>query len=302
MITIEKLREYFRNRLQNRTIPLENHDHSFVYCTDDKFGILIPYNQNEPIKLRFSASGLEDVTIDGDNKGRYLYFYCINENLINQFSMTCIDFISKDNREIIQSSPQNWWDNWKKLMGNAIRDESVYSTIGELIVFIWEIKNNHNETVWSGPKSGSHDIETSICSFEVKSTIKHYERIVTISGEFQLNNNNNKPLQLVFLRFEPCLNGGFSIEKCVQKITEPGIKNEVYEILKDKKYEPGTPQYKDEYTLKEACIYIVDDNFPKITMEMLNILNLNKHIRKFSYDIDLSGLTSKNILSELIKI
>ena len=92
-------------------------------------------------------------------------------------------------------------------------------------------------TEWAATRSGSHDIECTTESVEVKSTIKRYGATITISGQHQLE--HVKPLWLYFCRMEESLEG-FSINDAKDILVANGYDENKLEIeLERQGFEKG---------------------------------------------------------------
>ena len=289
----EIIENFFRGRAPKRLLELKTPKPAYAYRLDaDTYGVLIPYRGNEPVLLRFASASLIDVEIIVEKIcGRYLYFFCKEEELIHSFSTLCEDFLSIENRLKIDVNPKKWWDEWKILLGNTIADDSVYPVIAELLVYNKELKKCP-EVIWGGPNNTIHDIETIEHSYEIKSTTKRYERVIRIAGEHQLKLLNNKPMFIIFIRMTECLNGGHSLESCVNSFEKIEIKNDILKKLRMMHLEPGTPKYKSEYSIVESECYPVNDIFPRITSEKLKLINVEDRISSFSYNLNIEGLTN----------
>ena len=141
---------------------------------------------------------------------------------------------------------------------------------------------------WEGPKSSSHDIICSDAEYEVKSTLSRYDRIVHITGQFQLQ-ATSKELFLCFCRFEKNTNG-ISIEDLVNRLVyDSGVSaEEINGKLLKLGYGIGNSSRSEKYQLHEIICYLVDDKFPKITPESFRQGSFPSGIKRVSYDIDLS--------------
>jgi hypothetical protein len=291
-----KIENFLDQKLTGRLLPIDEGGSMFVYRTDDRFGVLVRYDNADAVKLRFSSAGLCDMDILGECQGRYLFFYCTEDRLLHQFSLLCSNFVEPTNQARLRANPREFWESWKELLGNTISNKASYPMLGELVLYMILLGHSSAEVVWGGPDGALHDIETSAASYEVKSTIVRTESSVTISNEYQLESTSAKPLYLSFMRFEERLGGEYSLRKCVEGITDAKIKSDVAVKLKKHGYEPGVPAYAEEYSLLESRIYLVDDKFPKITVNDLERLGLREAVLKVSYEVKLDGLAFQRLV------
>lgn len=212
-------------------------------------------------------------------------------DLIEEFSLVCFDFINKfDNEEInenIIEKANKWWAEWKKLLGNVLKSERDYDFLGELLALNYVLDEDINATY---SNLASHDIELPQYSIEVKTTTEKYNAEIHVNSQYQLENNMDMPLKLIFVRLEKS-QIGYSI-------------NDVIESLKLKKYDInslnrlekiGTSSINEKYRILEARLYNIDDKFPKITLNSLKNNELPKGIIKIEYIVDLDDIDYETI-------
>lgn len=211
--------------------------------------------------------------------------------LREQFSLICFDFINefdneKINSEIIKKA-NNWWEEWKLLLGNVMQNEKDYDFLAELMVLNYIIDRNPDAKY---SNFATHDIETKEFCVEVKSTIERYNSQIHINSQYQLENNGEKPLKLIFVRLEESLEG-YSIKDLI-------------DILSDKKYNvKGIKKLENiafsslnkKYKILEARLYNIDSKFPKITLEALKDEKMPAGIVKIEYIVDLNDIDYKSI-------
>lgn len=211
--------------------------------------------------------------------------------LLENFALVCFDFINKfDNEKVnenIISKASNWWNEWKKLLGNIMKIEREYDFLAELLTLNYYLENDNGAKYSSFT---SHDIETSKYSVEVKSTIEKYIAEIHVNSQYQLENNTGRDLKLVFVRLEKS-QFGYSIQDVIDS-----LKNKNYDIASIKKIDTiGTSSLSTKYRILEARLYNVDDNFPKVTLKSLKNEELPKGIVKIEYVVDLDDIEYENI-------
>jgi hypothetical protein len=264
----------------------------------DEFGVAIPYDGNE-ICEEFANASLynHELNVRGQNENCLMLMSSV-ENSRNEFAIFCRDFIYPGNngeqRNEITKDPVGWWQRWKFLIGNSIMEKKPYAVLGELLMYNYLLREG-KKVSWEGPKSTSHDLIASDEEYEVKSTLSRYEKIVHITGQFQLQ-NTAKRLYLYFCRFERNVNG-ISINDVVNKlVVEQGeSKEELNGKLNQLGYGTGSSARKEKYQVHEIIKYPVDENFPRITPELFKKETIPTGIKQLSYDVDLSVLIGKSI-------
>lgn len=254
------------------------------------FGVMIPY-EGEAVDEEFANVQLYSGEYRiNNNKETCLMLTSSIEKTRNEFAIFCNSFIDpgdsgKARRSLI-SNPVEWWENWKNLIGNAIKEKKPYAILGELMVF-HHFLNRGNKVKWGGPEAASHDIVSDSADYEVKSTLSRYDRVVHITGQFQLQ-QSTKQLYLYFCRFEENKNG-YSINDYIERLVEKGLyREDLEDKLSRQGYPNGNSARDEKYILHESMEYCVDDSFPKITPESMKNGKIPEGIVRISYDVDLS--------------
>lgn len=229
--------------------------------------------------------------MDGVSKN-CIMLLCDNPELRYMFATVCAEFVDpgedgKD-RKLLTDNPQSWGMKWRDLLGNVVAQRRVYSFLGEMLV-LDHLFQQDSQTSWAAVNGGSHDIETSSMSAEVKSTLQRYGSTVTISGQHQLL-SAKKGLELYFIRMERS-KLGISIDDMVRTLTEHGYASiKLENELKQQGIMPGSPERKERYKILEKRKYIVDEQFPKITKDTFQDKQFPQNIIHITYTIDLDGL------------
>ena len=229
--------------------------------------------------------------------------YFLNENhkllelitnkvdLIEEFSLVCFDFINKlDNEKVnedIIEKANKWWNEWKKLLGNVLKSERDYDFLGELLALNYVLNEDSNAKY---SNLASHDIELPPYSIEVKSTTEKYNAEIHVNSQYQLENNTERPLKLIFIRLEKS-QIGYSIKDVIES-----LKTKNYDINSFTRIENiGTSSINEKYRILEARLYNIDDKFPKITLKSLKNDELPKGIVKIEYIVDLDDIDYESI-------
>lgn len=255
-------------------------------------GLEIELYDNDYLEKFENVSIVTKIKYFGNANHKLIEIITNKSELYEQFSLICSDFLeyvsNRENRINFLKNPQVWFEKWRDLLGNNIKNESQYPFLAELFVINHLLKENK---IVEYDDYGTHDIETLDISYEVKSTIERYSSEVHINGQHQLKSTNNKPLKLVFLRLEPSLDG-CSIVDLKKELELKGYKSD--KIEKRITNMETITLYK-KYKILEFKLYDVDENFPKILPEDFLTGCLPKNIIKLEYVIDLNGLKCENI-------
>ena len=301
MTLLDEIREYFAAAKTQTKRKIENLPIEFpawVIKQGGDFGVAIEYS-GSIINERFSNCKIcsESLSSAG-NIQHYLTLTCSQEKLRYEFASVCAQFVDPGKngfeRKRILANPTEWWEQWRTLMGNAVVDHQVYSVIAEMLILNHLYKTNKN-VEWTATKAGSKDIEGLSESFEVKSTIVRYGSLITVAGQFQLQ--QSKPLNLYFCRMEESPSG-YSINDAKKMLIENGYdKNKVEMELEKLGFEDGTSNRKKKYKVLEIREYNVDKNFPKITLESFVDKQMPNAVVQLTYTLDLDAVTNYNTIS-----
>lgn len=271
---------------------------AWVIRNEKDFGVAIEYD-GPIIKERFSNCKIQSKQLSYAGITRqYLVLMCSQEKLRYEFASVCAQFVDPGEKGIernrILTNPMEWWEHWRSLMGNTVVDHQVYSVIAEMLILNHLFKTDKS-VEWTATKAGSKDIENANESFEVKSTIVRYGSLITIAGQFQLQ--QTKPLHLFFCRMEISPTG-YSIDDAKDLLVKNGYdKNKIETELEHLGFEEGTNDRKKKYKVLEIKKYNVDKDFPKITLDSFVNKQMPTAVVQFSYTIDLDAVKNEDVVS-----
>lgn len=271
---------------------------AWVIKNGKDFGVAVEY-EGPIINEKFSNCRIRSEQLSSAGiVCQYLILTCSQEKLRYEFASVCAQFVDpgKDGleRNRILANPTEWWEQWRSLMGNAVVDHQVYSIIAEMLVLNHLFKKGKS-VEWTATKAGSKDIENPNESFEVKSTVVRYGSLITIAGQFQLQ--QTKPLHLFFCRMEESPTG-YSIDDVKEMLVQNGYdKNKIETELERLGFEEGTNDRKKKYKVLEIKEYYVDKDFPKITLDSFANKQMPTAVVQFSYTIDLDAVTNYSVVS-----
>lgn len=295
MTILEEIRDGFASMTTYGALPISNIPDEYVAYMiriPDGYGVAIPVKDNVEVAEKFNScrfrTGL--LSIEGITSN-YLMLISAFEEYRYEFASLCAELVVPGEggqiRQALIRSPLSWWNNWKELVGNDIRDRAIYSIIAEMCVLANKIVEDPT-TEWTALRMGSHDIECKKESCEVKSTCKRYGAEITISGQHQLS--HKKPLYLYFLRMEAS-NDGISINDMKSKLINLGYDSGKLELeLQHLGLEYGASIRNRKYKILEKRKYVVDDNFPSITKESFKNNQFPSCITHIVYTIDLDAV------------
>lgn len=295
MELLKEIREYFASLPTLGAMEIQSlvkEYPAYVVRIPDGYGVAIEVDNGLEISEKFNSVRLQTsfMTLDG-NRNNYLILRSAFEEFRYEFASMCAEFVDPgengENRESLIADPYSWWAKWKELLGNTNRDQRVYNVIAEMIVLNHKFLTDKS-TEWASTRMGSHDIECSDESCEVKSTIKRYGADVIISGQHQLE--HYKRLYLYFCRLEESLEG-VSINDLRAKLIENGYdQGKLDRELEMQGLERGSSARNKKYKLLEKRKYEVDDSFPRIVQESFKGNKYPDAITHIEYTVNLDGI------------
>lgn len=299
----ETIKNNFNKGYFNKAMLIEGINPEYPAWTikqDDYVGVFVPYFKEDDFSEHFSSVKIKtfrNVDVDGTEYD-ILMLICSDMHLRNEFASICSQFAEPgdngNSRDFLINNPEEWWNHWKNLLGNVTSNTEIYPLIGELTVLEYLLKNNI-KACWSGIERGTHDIETSDNSYEVKSTTSRYGYEVTISSIYQMKKAGEK-IDLIFCRFEQS-GLGRCLDDLIDSLVKLGMsENDIEKHMQSKGLEKGCTARNIRYKLLEMKDYPVNDDFPVITEHSFKGDKLPPNILKFKYTVDLSGLSCTNLL------
>ncbi len=296
MTILEEIREGFASMtsysaMAVNSIPDEYK--AYIIRIPDGYGVAIPVNADMTVAESFNSCKFRTrlIAIDG-TPSNYLTLVSAFEEYRYEFASLCAELISpgekgKD-RNALLTCPLDWWKRWKELVGNGIKERTVYCIIAELRVLEHKLISDPSAE-WTATRMGSHDIECAAESCEVKSTCKRYGAEITIAGQHQLV--HKKPLDLYFLRMEES-SEGISVNDMQRRLIQLGYDSGKLETeLQHQGLELGASIRDKKYKILEKRRYAVDETFPCITRESFKDNHLPAGITQIVYTVDLDAVS-----------
>lgn len=278
----------------DRVYKLETKINDFYVIKDNGWygiGIDINLDKTEYFEKFENVRLITKIKYFSNENHKLLELITDKADLIEEFSLVCFDFINKfDNEKVnenIIEKANKWWEEWKKLLGNVLKSEKDYDFLGELLALNYVLNEDGNATY---SNLASHDIELPQYSIEVKTTTEKYNAEIHVNSQYQLENNTDMPLKLIFVRLEKS-QIGYSINDVIKSLK---LKN--YDVNSLSRLEKiGTSSINEKYRILEARLYNIDDKFPKITLNSLKNNELPKGIIKIEYIVDLDDIDYETI-------
>lgn len=258
-----------------------------------EYGVAIDYDYEKEISEESTNAKISTRKIGLDNGcKKLLLLTCYDEEFRNEFALLCDTFVDPKQREFLLENPLEWWDKWIGLLGDRKGKKKVYNYIAEMII-LNDLFEKDKSVYWSAQDKGSHDIECANASYEVKSTIKRSDLLVTISSQHQLF--SEKPLFLMFVRMEKSTLG-VSINDMEGKMVKAGYDKDLLARQLDSFGLSKGSRIRDEkYKVLEIRKYTVDDDFPKITKDSFANATFPESVTKLIYTIDLANISFEQV-------
>ncbi len=202
-------------------------------------------------------------------------------------------------------------ERWRELLAKShprrLSEEKLKGIFGELW-YLRELTDVDLNAIdyWVGPQGDPHDFSNGKLDIEVKTTTKKV-RTFWINGINQLTPPEKGILYLNTMKLEKVKSGGENIPNIIKSLKKMGINHtkllslliELGYSINDNKY------YKNfRYQIKENRVYVVDDNFPRITVNSFKGNILPKNVIDIVYEIDITSeppipISDKQVLQML---
>lgn len=296
MNTTNIFKEHFLSLMVKGIRPIDDLDGAWSFKSIDSYGAMILNPNNIEIFEKFkNIEVFNDITIINGEEKDVLKLSSTLESSRMEFALICAYFVelgeNNENRNLLETNPVGWTTKWETLLGNTVKNKTVYDVLSELLVLEHFIENNIKCT-WRGPDASTKDFELEDSYVDVKSTTKRTDSKISISSQFQLL--TDKPMYIYFCRLES-MDLGESINKVAERLENLG-----YNMLKleTNLAEMGYPKYSKErnvgFDILERKIYEVDNEFPQITPKSFIDGRIPDNIISVSYTVDVSNISFKN--------
>jgi hypothetical protein len=188
------------------------------------------------------------------------------------------------------------WQDFMKKGKQTLSIESQTGLFGELSFLKDLLDLGHKEEAiktWDGPLDGLQDFHIGHGAIEVKSTISKDGFIAKIGSLDQLSDSTYKPLYIVGKKLA-ISHEGISLPNLIDKIRIELVRDQ--SLLSDFESRLLSSGYLDMHSaaydrllvVEESLMYEVDQNFPKLTPQLINPL-----IKSARYEIDISSLPAR---------
>ena len=181
----------------------------------------------------------------------------------------------------------NFFGKNAKTSLSFVEEEGLF---GELIVLreCLDRFGDRSISCWTGPTKNRHDFMfREKRALEVKTSLKQNRKLITISNDTQLSNNENAPLFLILLILETDPKG-ISIADLIHSIYEKIKSNQAKEDFERKLLEMKVVRSqiptKRRFSLVERHCYKVDDQFPRITLDEIHAISNRIYDLKYNLD------------------
>ena len=203
-----------------------------------------------------------------------------------------------DSTSVFVKTINEWCSFFAKGSSDKHDQDAIQGFFGELSVLNQLLYEADSATVnyflksWRGPFDENNDFYLDTKNIEVK-TKRNSKSTVGISNEFQLEQENDKRIELTVVSVEPVTINGLTLEYIIGKIKDRiyllgGDLSILFAALKSKNLTPLNFNDYDVYQfslISHITYDILDPNFPKLIRSELPL-----SLVKIKYDINLSRL------------
>jgi hypothetical protein len=186
-------------------------------------------------------------------------------------------------------------EGWKRFLvsaGGPPGRDRLAQIFGELLV-VQEVVSTAPATglsAWSGPHGGRHDFRRGALALEVKTTLAHTSRLVTIHGLDQLVEPEGGRLVLHLVRLEEVASGGLDVARLVDDTLAAGAPaEELFRLLAAAGLPPAdvTASAGVRFDVRERISFPVDPRMPRIVPSTFAAGAVPVGVVDVSYVIDL---------------
>lgn len=241
-----------------------------------------------------------DLHLEDASDGQKLSLVLNQSSLKDLFSSISWDLVDASSRATTEVGAAQIFINRLKRWSELLEDRhnrglsfiQQLGLIGELYLLEWLISDQEvsPETAiygWRGPDGDARDISLGSVSVEVKSTLATSRNVIKISSLDQLDVEDGTLVisRLSFSKSDEGLCFSGLIDSIQRKLDKTRAKNDFWRKLFVIGYDPEAEYINNKFQLLKHSLYIVDENFPKLTPEMVPA-----GIRSAQYEIDMDGL------------
>jgi len=165
--------------------------------------------------------------------------------------------------------------DWRQLFRGGVQTlgpSELAALLAELLVVEEVVARDRVRSlaVWRGPSEARHDLRRGDHAIEVKSTLSHTGRRITVHGIDQLEAPTGGSLTLAWHRFEEVPDGPLSVFTVADRLIANGVSAvELHSRLEGAGSPPSTRDIHDavRFKLRERRFFPVDRGFPRLIAE-----------------------------------
>lgn len=267
---------------------------SYFLCLDGEYGVAVHLDNLPPVDESFSdvRFAVRDFVMIKTREAKS--FLALTSPMPqsqyrDKFVLLCYDFLMWTFSGVnVTVDPFVWWEDWKKMVGNADRDKRTYPVIAEMITLDMMQSDGLNP-IWEGPKAGIVDIRSKSYDCEVKSSLSRYNDEIKISSSLQLR-RTDRDLHLRYICFEQS-ESGLSVDDVVDRLISHGMdSSEIENNLERLGLHRGNHSRTIRYAPIRIWDIVVDERFPYIDESSFVTGHLPHGVRKFEYTLSLTDL------------
>lgn len=165
--------------------------------------------------------------------------------------------------------------HWQSLFrggSRALGPTDLAALLAELLVLeqVLKLDPTRSLAVWTGPAEARHDLRRGDHAIEVKSTLSHTLRQITVNGVDQLEPPAGGSLTLAWHRFEQVPDGQLSVFAVADRLIAAGVSAvDLYQRLEAAGSPPSTREIYDtmRFSLRESQFFSINEDFPRIVAD-----------------------------------
>lgn len=244
----------------------------------------------------------------GDSVLRHLDIVCVVrefEDVFDHFVAAVAEHAGEARHDLgnVAAEVLDQWRSFFAEIGAPPGRGTVMGVIAELLVLkdIAAVGGGAALATWVGPRGGRHDFRRGRVAVEVKATLAHASRVVTIHGEDQLDVPESGLLYLHFARLEEVAGGAISLLDLVDELIGLGVPRlTMVESLR----EAGIPAAALDdhgsmrFEVRERATFSVGEDMPRIVSATFVDGERPAGIVDLSYRLDLDHVAGTAVSAQ----
>jgi hypothetical protein len=299
LIGVQTVREF---RVSDTGLVLSSGPVLYALDGAGLYHLLLPIPENTPVLADRRSAGVhieKRHLEEGGERRTYVDVVCTRARAREVFRMLASDMLQHVGEDVEHpvEACRRVLSRWRELLERATSEVLSQEALAGLFGELWQLSKiavQHADAhlCWNGPSGGIHDFSFGTTALEVKTTLAREGSLFEINGVDQLQAPPEGVLYLSVMRLSDGTTGDTSVPDLIDALIGMGVDRlELFRRLGAAGYDSrDSDHYRGiRYAVKEARVYLVDQDFPRITRDSFAFQDLPPRIQRLRYTIDLAG-------------